>query len=117
MTPQAAFAYGFLFRCAEEGLSAQQRQVRMEKAAGIGGLARGVTGLGTGLGAAGLVLGAGLGAAGGAATAHAQELDVDPEEIRNRETEEAYRMYAQHLLRRAAAARLAGRQRPTYTHV
>lgn len=120
LTPEQAFRYGFLRRCAEEGLDddeADGRLKRAQDAAAIpGGVASAMGGFGLGalkaVGGLGLdaakfvgghliksplyaVGGAmGLGAGGGYLLAKAREGTLDPETAQKDETIEAYRAYA-----------------------
>lgn len=112
MTPREGFKYGFLLRCAEEGLTAKQAEARaargLEKR-GAGMLGSFLGGLGGGAASAitsapqwipklGLgVLGAGALATGlgGYALGKMQEGDVDPEEVQREELINAYRTQAE----------------------
>jgi hypothetical protein len=145
MTPQEGFKFGFLFRCAEEGLSLDETQQRavavLEKRGGIfwspgaarlalaasekrGGaldLAAQAPGALWSLGTKGLMLGglgiAGAGGLGGYALAKMREGDVDPAEIRRQELIDTYNTQAELARRKAimAAARSA-QPRPRSRH-
>lgn len=120
MTPREGFRFGFLLRCAEEGLSvaeAQARAERAEKRAGAADLLGKAWGLGTNaalLGAGGV---AGAGMLGGYALAKMREGEVDPAEIQRQELIDAYQTQAELARRKAimAAARTA-RPRPRSRH-
>jgi hypothetical protein len=126
MTPREGFRFGFYYRCAEEGLTVDQARDRarfgLEKCAQGGPSFLGTigSGLGTGLGYLGTGLkhlgglavlgGVGVPAAAGTAIglglAHAQERDVDPEDIRQQELISAYRFHAEQARRRSLMKRL-----------
>lgn len=122
MTPREGFKYGFLLRCAEEGLTAREAEARAargleKRAAGFWGSLAGSLGSGiantatnviTGTPAFGAKwLGAGLGAAalgagaGGYALGKLREGEIDPEEVQREELIAAYRTQAE-LARRKA---------------
>jgi hypothetical protein len=116
MTPREGFRFGFLYRCAEEGLTAAEALDRarsgLEKraglAAGLGTAWEGLRSLGGvgktlgGLGVLGLVGAPALAGAGiGLGLAKTQEHDVDPDEVRNQELISAYRFHAEQARRRA----------------
>jgi hypothetical protein len=123
MTPKEGFKYGFLLRCAEEGLTIKEAEARaargLEKQAEeglvgkvLGDLYSGGKNLITGtpgfiaehgpkilgVGALGA---AGVGSLGGYGLAKMQEGDVDPEEIQREELISTYRAQAE-LARRKA---------------
>lgn len=119
MTTEQAFAYGFLFRCAAEGLSAEQQAERVKAAAVdatkavpvataaaktpyVGDMLRALLGLGGTLGVLGLGTGGAMGALAGYGLARAGENDQDLDEIRQQELANTYSMYAQQLRSRAA---------------
>lgn len=119
MTPREGFKFGFLYRCAEEGLTPAEAFDRarrgLEKRANPGLLGQGIGaawgGLKTlgGLGVLGAVgVPAVLGAGTGLALANAQEKDVDPEEVRRQELISAYRFHADQARRRAMMRGLQG---------
>jgi hypothetical protein len=117
MTPREGFKFGFLLRCAEEGLTAaeaQERAARAEKRAGVGGTLWDLGTKGLVLGAAGV---AGLGGLGGYGLAKMQEGEVDPAEIQRQELIDAYTSQAELARRKAimSAARNA-RPRPRSRH-
>lgn len=108
MTPREGFKFGFYYRCAEEGLTAEQARERarlaLEKSAfDAPGLAW--DGL-KGLGALGMVGAVGIPAVAGAGVglglAKAQEQDVDPEEVRRQELISALRFHTDQARRRTA---------------
>lgn len=121
MTPRENFKFGFLVRCAEEGLDADDARARalrgltLVKAAEGGPfdvLWQGAKGLGSaGMTAArhlgGLALLGGvatpalIGGAAGLGVAGAREREVDPEEVRNQELIAAYNYHADQARRRA----------------
>jgi hypothetical protein len=127
MTPREGFKYGFLLRCAEEGLTAEEAEARaargLEKQAdwsdaittpisdvysGIKGAIGGVPGalyanapMVAGLGAAGVM---GAGALGGYGLAKMQEGDIDPEEVQRQELIQAYQTQAELARRKAIMA-------------
>jgi hypothetical protein len=139
MTPREGFKYGFLLRCAEEGLTAEEAEARaargLEKQAdddgwkaivgdaysGLKSLATGVPGFITEHGPTVVGLGA-LGAAGaggltGYGLAKMQEGDVDPEEVQRAELIQAYQTQAELARRRALMeAAQAARPRPRSHH-
>lgn len=80
MSPREAFKEGFARRCAEEGLTPEQVDARIEKAASI--WSNLVQNHGTQL-----ALGAplALGAAGGYAAHHLTSNDIDEEDVRKQE--------------------------------
>jgi hypothetical protein len=127
MTPREGFKYGFLLRCAEEGLTAQEAEERaargLEKHAGtikdVVDVGTGLVSLGSGLTSKALSYGIplGIGAAalggglGGYGLAKMHEGDVDPEEIQRQELISAYHAQAD-LARRKAIMDAAQRMRP-----
>jgi hypothetical protein len=128
MTPREGFKFGFLLRCAEEGLTAaeaQERAARAEKRAQVGSaiwnLGTKIPGAAWDLGTKGLVLGtagvAGIGGLGGYGLAKMQEGEVDPAEIQRQELIDAYTSQAELARRKAimSAARNA-RPRPRSRH-
>jgi hypothetical protein len=130
MTPREGFKYGFLLRCAEEGLTADEAEARaargLEKQAGGFdplSIASDVAKAGWGLGkwtagkalTWGVPLGLGAAALGGGGLGYGlaklQEGDVDPEEIQREELISAYKTQAD-LARRKAIMDAAQRMRP-----
>ena len=131
MTPREGFKYGFLLRCAEEGLTVKQAEARaahgLEKRADFlgtlgSGLASGISNAITGTAAniPGWAMGAGgLGLAGAAVgggslgygLAKMQEGDIDPQEVQREELIAAYRAQAE-LARRKAIMEAAQQARP-----
>jgi hypothetical protein len=117
MTPREGFRFGFYYRCAEEGLSAEEARARaalgLEKAATAAPWWLGPVGSAVGTGWGGAKLLGGLALAGAAGTAalgggavglglaRAQEGDVDPDEIRKHELISTYRFHADQARRRA----------------
>lgn len=100
LTPREAFRYGFLLRTAEEGLTPEETQLRMQKAAAT--LLENVLGM---AGKAGLlgVLGTGLAGAGaGYGLAKMQEGDVSAEDYQRQELIDAYRDASARLRQRTA---------------
>jgi hypothetical protein len=131
MTPREGFKYGFLLRCAEEGLTADEAEARaargLEKQAGgldtmlsdaysgLKGLFTGVPGFiathaptVAGIGALGA---AGVGAGAGYGLAKMQEGDVDPKEVQREELIAAYRTQAE-LARRKAIMEAVQQMQP-----
>ena len=130
MTPREGFKYGFLLRCAEEGLTVKQAEVRatraLEKHGGfdawdtavsiggglkdlaLGGAGKALSwGIPLGIGTA-----AGAGALGGYGLAKLREGDTDPEEVQRQELIAAYRNQAELARRKAimdAAQRMQAR--------
>ena len=133
MTPREGFKYGFLLRCAEEGLTVEQAEKRAAKAlekqanydflgnvmtSAVGGAkdvimaapATAASWLGSGVGLAGIGA-ATTGALGGYGLAKMQEGDIDPAEIQREELISAYQMQAE-LARRKAIMEAAQRTTP-----
>jgi hypothetical protein len=134
MTPREGFKYGFLLRCAEEGLTVKQAEARAVRALekrggevwdtikGVGGAAKDLI-MGPGLGSMKTILGygipIGLGAAAigggglGYGLAKMQEGDIDPADVQREELINAYRTQAELARRKSImdAAQLA-RPRP-----
>jgi hypothetical protein len=101
MEPREAFKFGFLARCAEEGLTDPEIQDRIKIAAmrkqaipSIGGLLSGGLDLATGLYGAGAITAAGLGAGTGIplgyAAAKLQDPGYDADAIKRQELMTAY---------------------------
>lgn len=107
MSPRQLFKFGFLLRCADEGLTPAQTQLRiaacLEKVAADGsGWGHMLADAGLGLGALGLA-GAGAGGAGlGYMAARMTEPQADPETAKQQELIAAYKQYADHARRLAA---------------
>jgi hypothetical protein len=143
MTPREGFKYGFLLRCAEEGLTAAEAEARAARGlakradfnpfehafkGGLNAIGNAITGVPAAAGQlAGSVLSSGaaaggiaaaLGGAGiGAGLAKLQEGDVDPEEIQREELIATYRAQAELARRRAIMdAALAVAPRPRSFH-
>jgi hypothetical protein len=139
MTPREGFKYGFLLRCAEEGLTVKEAEARaaigLEKRGEwdlLGDIGKGITGslggiiagapslagraLGSGIGMAGIGA-AGAGALGGYGLAKMQEGDIDPQEVQREELISAYRTQAELARRRAIMdAAQASLPRPRSRH-
>lgn len=145
MTPREGFKYGFLLRCAEEGLTVKEAEARaaraLEKnaagfwgttASGLGGIIPGVVG---GLAnivpeaAKSLVMASptlaltGLGAAavgtgvGGYMLGKSQESDIDPEEVQREELIAAYKTQTELARRKAIMDAIQqGQSRPRSRH-
>jgi hypothetical protein len=129
-----AFKLGFLTRCADECLSAEDTAERIHRGAvmqkqavagvaagaglGAAGAAKGLSSLaktlwslgGTGL-LAGAGISAGVGGAGGLLAAKMTERDVDADEYKKRELIQQYQEFAQRA-RASAAKRQAAASRP-----
>lgn len=134
MTELELFKYGFLLRCAEEGLTAEETASRIAQArehiktanpvvagaaaagAGAAGtkwlgsaLSKGIRG-GLGLAGLGLAGAAGVGAGAGWLGAKMTEPDADPAEAKTQELIETYRLFAEQAKRNAQRRRV---YRPT----
>jgi hypothetical protein len=127
MTPQEAFKFGFLLRCAQEGLSPDQTRDRMAKFASrakvalsmpfegtlnnLAGAAKNVAlsvpALATRGTLASVALGGLGGVAGGYALSSAMDDAVDPNEARDEELIAEYRRAIQDLTRRHQMAHAA----------
>ena len=114
MTPREGFKYGFLLRCAEEGLTVKEAEARAwrfveKRADGWGsiasdiynnakGLVTGIPGVVGNLGLKGVGIGLGgaavAGGLGGYGLAKMQEKDIDPEEVQREELIAAYQAQA-----------------------
>lgn len=113
MTAQEAFKFGFLLRCAEEGLTQAEIcariKVAQQGAPGLGTIgtlaSTGLHGLKS-LALLGLVGSAGLGAGTGYAAARMTEPDSDPEEAKLQETISTYQLFADAARRNAQRRRL-----------
>jgi len=132
MTPNQAFKFGFLLRCADENLSEEETQARVKyamdlltgdgrvlpiehslvdrvignwekRANPITGTLGAAAGLLKNLGFAGLAGGAGLGAIGGYTAAKMTDEDVDTEEMKKQELIAAYKQQAERIRRQMAA--------------
>lgn len=120
MTELELFKYGFLLRCAEEGLTPDETAERVQQALqltkqadpiGLGtAISTGVNGV-AGLGALGLAGAGALGAGAGWLGAKMTEPDTDPEEAKTQELIETYRLFAQQA-RQSAQRRRQYRQTP-----
>lgn len=110
MTPQEAFKFGFLLRCAEEGLSpdeiADRVQFGLAKQAELGKIVGGIASGVTNLGLLGLAGSAGIGAGGGYMAAKLTEPDADPAEAKQQEMITAYRLYAEEMARNTKRRRM-----------
>jgi hypothetical protein len=106
MTDRDAFKIGFLLRCAEEHLTAEETRGRIKSAHWTGTVAGlGALGAGTGLAAS-----AGIGAGAGWLGAKLTEPDMDAEDAKMQELIAAFRQQADQAKR--TAARIAYRTRP-----
>jgi hypothetical protein len=125
MTPREGFKFGFLLRCAEEGLSVDEAQARaargLEKQAfGLSDLVKLPEAIGS-LGGK-VVLAGGLASAlGGGLAGHAlakmQDDEADPAEIRRQELIDAYTTQAELAKRKAVMAAMHNAQpRPRSRH-
>lgn len=111
LTNRQIFKFGFLLRCADDGLTVEETKERikqaaialeqMEKQGLVGGLLNALTRLGW------LGLGAGAigGTAGGYTVGKMTEKETDPEEIKRQELIAAYQQEADRI-RRAARRRM-----------
>lgn len=114
MDDRELFRFGFLLKCAEDGLDAagireRASQIRRLKRAGLGGVVSGLFSPMLQLGGLQATIGAGLGVAGGYGLAKLTEEDVDPEMAKKYELIAAYRQQADRARRQAA--RLAYRSK------
>lgn len=123
MTPQEQFRFGFLARCAEEGCSPQEIELRVKAAtapktpwefvwsmlSGIGGPAgrfAATAPVHAALAGAGI---AGLGGAGtGYLLAKSRDTQIDPEEVKARELADTYRQYTRRLMQLEQQRRAPG---------
>jgi hypothetical protein len=120
MTDLELFKYGFLLRCAEEGLTPDETAERVRQAleltkqADLGGIGQAIrtgTNAVVGLGGLGLAGSAAIGAGAGWLGAKMTEPDTNPEEAKTQELIETYRLFAQQA-RQAAQRRRSYRQTP-----
>ena len=126
MTPREGFKYGFLLRCAEEGLTAKEAEARaargLEKQAVDGwdtvkNVVMGAPGFITSAGGWGALGLAGLGGLGGYGLAKLQESDIDPEDVQREELINAYNTQAELARRKSIMdAALAARPRSRSFH-
>lgn len=128
MTELDAFRHGFLFRCAEEGLTPAESQARAEKLASVlekqallgearegVGLLKDLLGVGLGIGGAGLGASVLAGALPGYALAKSQDSSLDADEVKRQELAATLRLHAEQLRRANSlrtAARATGTRRP-----
>lgn len=115
LSRREAFKFGFLLRCADEGLTQEQTVERikmanaqlaeLEKHASIWQAATSVPKLLLSLGPWGLLGGAGVGALGGIGLAKMTNKSVDPEEAKRQELIAAYQQQADRIRRSTAARR------------
>jgi hypothetical protein len=123
MDDHAAYRYGFLLRCAEEGLGPDEAQGRAKVAGmSLADLVKSVAGYGAmgaenigGAGLAGLALAAGVGGGGGYMLQKITSPAFDPEDIRRRELIDAYNAAASDIRFREAARRARPARKPTFT--
>jgi len=121
MTELEAFRHGFLFRCAEEGLTPTESRERAEKLASVLekqalmgeareglGLVKDLMGLGLGIGGVGLGASVLAGALPGYALAKSQDSSLDADEVKRQELAATLRLHAEQL-RRANSLRTAAR--------
>jgi hypothetical protein len=113
MTDAQAYKFGFLYRCAEEGLTVEETRARIKQAVAFVKQANplqtawnALTTLGTAGVAGTAALSAGAGALGGLSLAKLREPDVNPEEIRAQEEISAYNMYTSQIKQRNALRQL-----------
>ena len=124
LSPREAFKFGFLLRCADEGLGEGAIADRVKTAATLldgqekqaGGMAdalvnaaKSLGGLATRAGGLGLAGGAALGGLGGHLLAKSTEREVDPEEAKMEELIAAYQQQTERA--RRAAQRRSYRER------
>lgn len=101
MTQQEAFRYGFLLRCAEEGLDPAQISQRVKQANSmLGDLVNSVKNVGFWGLVAPPAIGAATGAGIGWTAANAATPRVDPADIKLQELLSAHRLYAEQLRQR-----------------
>lgn len=112
MTDREAFKFGFLMRCADEGLSPAQTQERIK----LANLGSQLMGAAVGLPAVAAVGGLGLAAAGGAGAGHlmakATEPEMDAEDAKLQELIAAYRQQTDQARRQAARVSYRTQSRP-----
>ena len=122
LTKAAAWKYGFLLRCAQEGLDGAAVSDRiaagLELAAGRTKAANPIwDALKMGLGAAGalsVIVPAGVGATGGYLAHKLTTPELDLDAIRDRELIDAYDAYAHEAKTRALAARYRPKKKPSF---
>ena len=98
MTPQEAFRFGFLLRCADEGLTAEQTGDRVKHAIWYPSPVRTARLFAT-LALLGLVGAGAVGAAGGHGAGKLMEQEIDPEIAKRQELAATYQQQAQRLRR------------------
>lgn len=113
MSDLELFKYGFLLRCAEEGLTQEETAARIQTALDMTkqafldpvGTAKTVINGGLTLGGLGLAGAAGVGAGAGWLGAKMTEPDADPAEAKTQELIETYRLFAEQAKRNAQRRR------------
>ena len=120
LTPQQAFRYGFLLRCAEEGLADDEVDARLKSAGGPFSAVADDIQAAAGLGLKALAIPAaaamGIGGATGYVLAKAREGTLDPAKARKDETIAAYGAYADQVeARNRARALIMRHRRPSYS--
>jgi hypothetical protein len=116
MTPHEAFQFGFLARCTDELLSAEETVARAKTAVDLlekRGFWKELANTAYGLTTAGMLGAIGVGAGGGYLAAKATEPEADVEDEKRRELMQAYQLQAERV--RQARARRGFRQpRPEF---
>jgi hypothetical protein len=125
LTKAAAWKYGFLLRCAQEGLDGAAVSGRIAaglelastpaKSAGVMGAIGDALKLGLGAaGALSVIVPAGVGATGGYLAHKLTTPELDLDAIRDRELIDAYDAYAHEAKTRALAARYRPKRKPSF---
>ncbi len=102
MTDREAFKFGFLLRCADEGLSPEQTRERVKLAYGLGAAAGLAIKAPLAIAALGIPAAALAGAGAGYVGAKLTDPPVDPDEAKKQELIAAYRQQADRARRTAA---------------
>jgi len=126
LSPREAFKFGFLLRCADEGLDEAETQQRIKLASlfidnvqdpGIHKQAMGTLGKLLGgsakLGLLGMAAGGGLGLAGGYMAGKLTDKEVDPDDIKQQELIAAYQQEADKIRRNAKLRMYRNQQKST----
>lgn len=124
LTPKVAFKFGFLLRCAEEGLTSEQTTARVKQACQLTKQADPYTatlGALKQLGMIGLLGGAGVAAGGGALAglglANVTSGTVDADEIKNQELAATFSLLTDQLRTRNALRQMqASKPKPRAFH-
>lgn len=106
LTPRQAFKLGFLLKCAQDGLTPEQTDARIDAVltkAALGETFGKFLDVATGVGGLGLAAGGLAGAGVGYALGQATEPPVDPDEIKKQELIQVLNQYADRARRNTAA--------------